>query len=167
MSPVSKYSLWEESTRVPLIIVCPNRYKASRSDLPVGLIDIYPTLVELCGLPAKSSNEGVSFVPLMSQSQPEWRHAIPTTYARGSIDTFDTKTAAKNYTVTRPIPMNGQILLLHVSIRRLLRSFAGNCRNGMRNTTPRQKRDPQRLVPATSGRKWHRKLTTSLQCLRG
>ena len=81
---VSKHSLWEESTRVPLIIVCPNRYNASRSDLPVGLIDIYPTLVELCGLPAKSSNEGVSLVPLMSQAQPEWRHAIPTTYARGS-----------------------------------------------------------------------------------
>jgi arylsulfatase A-like enzyme len=81
---VSKHSLWEESTRVPLIIVRPNKYKASQSDLPVGLIDIYPTLVELCGLPAKSSNEGVSLVPLMNKSQTEWRHAIPTTYARGS-----------------------------------------------------------------------------------
>ncbi|MEO2019258.1 MAG: sulfatase/phosphatase domain-containing protein [Fuerstiella sp.] len=58
--------------------------KASRCDLPVGLIDIYPTLVDLCGLPQKSSNEGVSLVPLLNQAQPEWRFAIPTTYARGN-----------------------------------------------------------------------------------
>ena len=81
---VSKHSLWEESTRVPLIVYRPNRGKASQCDLPVGLIDIYPTLVELCDLPKKTSNEGISLVPLLDKSQPEWRFAIPTTYARGS-----------------------------------------------------------------------------------
>ena len=46
-----KNSLWQESTRVPLIVRAPG---AARQDaicsLPVSLIDLYPTLVELCGL---------------------------------------------------------------------------------------------------------------------
>ena len=46
-----KNSLWQESTRVPLIIRAPGVSKpASVSDQPVSLIDIFPTLNDLCGL---------------------------------------------------------------------------------------------------------------------
>ena len=46
-----KNSLWQESTRVPLIIRAPGVAQGSgRSDQPVSLIDIYPTLIDLCGL---------------------------------------------------------------------------------------------------------------------
>ena len=47
-----KNSLWQESTRVPLIIRAPGvSQPGAASELPVSLIDIYPTLLDLCGLP--------------------------------------------------------------------------------------------------------------------
>ena len=46
-----KGSPWEESTRVPMVIRVPGMTKpASRCGHPVSLIDLYPTLVDLCGL---------------------------------------------------------------------------------------------------------------------
>ena len=46
-----KNSLWEESTRVPLVIRAPGVAKPGGiAGQPVSLIDIYPTLVDLCGL---------------------------------------------------------------------------------------------------------------------
>ena len=46
-----KNALWEESTRVPLIIRAPNvAIPGGIAEHPVSLIDIYPTLVDLCGL---------------------------------------------------------------------------------------------------------------------
>ena len=81
---VAKHSLWEESTRVPLIIVQPGHSHANLVHQPVGLIDIYPTILELCGLPAKATNEGRSLVPLINDPNTEWRTAIRTTYARGN-----------------------------------------------------------------------------------
>ena len=87
---VSKHSLWEESTRVPMIIVPSNtdlRFKeppAKTCSRPVGLIDIYPTLLELCELPARDANEGHSVVSLMKDPESNWRYSILTTYARGN-----------------------------------------------------------------------------------
>lgn len=46
-----KNSLWQEATRVPLIVVDPRIASAGKAcSRPVSLIDIYPTLVDLCGL---------------------------------------------------------------------------------------------------------------------
>ncbi len=46
-----KNSPWEESTRVPLIIRAPGITQAGKvADHPVSLIDLYPTLIDLCGL---------------------------------------------------------------------------------------------------------------------
>ena len=85
---VSKHSLWEESTRVPFVILPPGNSElrkkvAGRSSLkPVELIDLYPTLTDMCGLPPKASNEGRSLVPLMEDPLMEWRFSALTTYAR-------------------------------------------------------------------------------------
>ena len=47
-----KNSLWQESTRIPLVIRAPGESRAGHStDLPVSLIDLYPTLIDLCDLP--------------------------------------------------------------------------------------------------------------------
>ena len=56
-----KQALWEESTRVPLSFYVPGAANSgSRCDAAVSLIDIYPTLVELCSLPAMKGLEGTS-----------------------------------------------------------------------------------------------------------
>ena len=43
-----------------------------RTDRVVGLIDIYPTLVDLCGLPPNEKVEGRSLKPLLMDRQAEW-----------------------------------------------------------------------------------------------
>ncbi len=61
-----KSTLWEESTRVPLIVVAPGVTAAGGvSGRPVSLIDLYPTLAELAGLRAPSDLDGESLVPLL------------------------------------------------------------------------------------------------------
>ena len=51
-----KNSLWQESTRVPFIIRAPGVSKAGGScELPVSLVDLYPTLLDLCGLPVDTT----------------------------------------------------------------------------------------------------------------
>jgi len=61
-----KSTLWAEATRVPLIIVAPDMEGNGRtSSRPVSLIDIYPTLIELCALPAKPELDGLSLAPLL------------------------------------------------------------------------------------------------------
>jgi arylsulfatase A-like enzyme len=47
-------------------------------------MSLYPTLVELCGLPAKAENEGVSLVPLLRDPAARWGHAAITTHGRGN-----------------------------------------------------------------------------------
>ena len=87
---VSKHSLWEESTRVPLVVAAAksqnNRFgKAGQlCSKPVGLIDLYPTMLEMCGLPAKKSNQGDSLVPLLKNPSADWRFATLTTYAHSN-----------------------------------------------------------------------------------
>jgi len=75
----AKRTLWEETTRVPLIMAGPgiNRGTCSR---PVGLIDIFPTLTEVCGLPAKEDLEGQSLTPLLNDPQKEWSRPALTTF---------------------------------------------------------------------------------------
>jgi arylsulfatase A-like enzyme len=79
-----KFVLWEEATRVPLIIVPPRgRSVVPRVDEPVSLIDIFPTLFDLCGLPPVQGVDGLSLVgSMIGQSE---RHApVLTTWLRGN-----------------------------------------------------------------------------------
>ncbi|OAM89699.1 sulfatase [Termitidicoccus mucosus] len=59
-----KTTCYESDTRVPFIIATPDgRPRGVRTDALVELLDIYPTLVELCGLPPREKLEGRSLVP--------------------------------------------------------------------------------------------------------
>ncbi|MGJ8641873.1 MAG: sulfatase [Luteolibacter sp.] len=73
-----KHTLWERSGRAPLIFKLPPSMKGEQSqgrcDQIVGLIDIYPTLVDLCSLPANDKVVGRSLKPLLENPQTEWDH---------------------------------------------------------------------------------------------
>ena len=59
-----KQALWEESTRVPLAFRLPKSVNGGRScDRAVSLLDIYPTLLDLCNLPKVKGLEGTSLLP--------------------------------------------------------------------------------------------------------
>ncbi|MGB3585924.1 MAG: sulfatase [Tunicatimonas sp.] len=74
-----KNTLWERSTRVPLIFAGPGVSVGAQSSQPAELLDMYPTLVELAGLPAKSGLEGISLVPQLKKADtPRKRPAITT-----------------------------------------------------------------------------------------
>jgi arylsulfatase A-like enzyme len=80
-----KFTLWEESTRVPLVFVAPGITRAStRCSRPASLLDVYPTLADLTGLKGPDHLEGVSLVPqLRNVEAPRKRPAI-CTYCKGN-----------------------------------------------------------------------------------
>lgn len=68
-----KNVLWDQSTRVPLIVRAPGVTKAkTKSPRTVEMLDLYPTLTELAGLPHYARNEGKSLVPLLKQPTAKW-----------------------------------------------------------------------------------------------
>ncbi len=65
-----KWSLWDSGARVPFIMRAPGMNPPEhRCDEGVGLIDIYPTLLELCDLPEVAGLSGVSLGGLLSGEQ--------------------------------------------------------------------------------------------------
>jgi arylsulfatase A-like enzyme len=80
-----KFTLWEEATRVPLIIRVPGVTEAgAQCRRAVNLVDLYPTLVELCGLPERSDLEGHSLTPLLRDPEASWSHGSLTTWGRAN-----------------------------------------------------------------------------------
>lgn len=68
---LGEHSLWckttnyELDTRVPLLVAAPGITGGKRVGGLVELLDVYPSLVDLCGLPSAAGVEGQSFVPLL------------------------------------------------------------------------------------------------------
>ncbi|MFT6809270.1 MAG: arylsulfatase A-like enzyme [Saprospiraceae bacterium] len=58
-----KATLWEQVTRVPLIVSGPNVKGGTSCTQAVSLLDIYPTLIEMCNLESVDGLEGESLVP--------------------------------------------------------------------------------------------------------
>ncbi len=67
-----KQALWEESTKVPLFYKLPGQSEGFKCDEAVSLLDIYPTLAEICNLPEAPKLEGNSIVPLLEDPGLEW-----------------------------------------------------------------------------------------------
>lgn len=77
----AKRTLWEESTRVPLIVAGPGIAPGKPCREAVSLLDVYPTLIELCDLPANKRLEGLSLVPqLKDPTTVRERPAITSSY---------------------------------------------------------------------------------------
>jgi choline-sulfatase len=69
------YELWEELTRVPLIVHVPG-VTARRIDLPRSQIDLAPTVLELMGVERSGDLSGVSLVPEIRSRTPERRTVV-------------------------------------------------------------------------------------------
>ena len=74
-----KNTLWDRSTRVPLVFAGPGVKAGQRSNRPAELLDMYPTLSELCGLEVPDHLEGLSLLPQLKNAKaPRSRPAITT-----------------------------------------------------------------------------------------
>ncbi|PWH84463.1 sulfatase [Algibacter marinivivus] len=65
----AKHALWETATKAPLMFAGPNLPKGKKITAPVEMLSIYPTLLELSGLPAYKRNEGKSLVTMMQKDE--------------------------------------------------------------------------------------------------
>lgn len=63
-----KNTLWEPSTRVPLIFAGPGSAKGVKCTEPVELLDIFPTLCELAGVPLPKQLEGHTLTPQLKDA---------------------------------------------------------------------------------------------------
>ena len=72
----TKHTAYETSTRVPLLVSAPGMATAGRGTRAlVELVDLYPTLADVCGLPAPARVEGASFKPLLADPSRAWKPA--------------------------------------------------------------------------------------------
>lgn len=82
---IEKFALWEKTNHIPMIVVAPGITKpGSHCDRPVDLSALYPTLLELCDLPADKKCDGVSLVPLLEDPAVAWNRPALMTYMRGN-----------------------------------------------------------------------------------
>lgn len=65
----AKHALWETATKAPLMFSAPQLPKGKVVESPAEMLSIYPTLLELCGLPKYNRVEGKSLVPTMLSDQ--------------------------------------------------------------------------------------------------
>ena len=75
-----KFALWEEATRNGMMFAGPGVKAGQRCDTPVGLIDIYPTLVDLCGVTPKEGLDGLSLRPLLDDPNAKRERPALTTH---------------------------------------------------------------------------------------
>ena len=77
-----KHTLWRESTQLPLIMHLPGMNEKQECFRNVNLIDLYPTLIDICHLPPKKL-DGKSIKPLFENPELQWEPTL-TTFQKGN-----------------------------------------------------------------------------------
>jgi|GEM_PF-249835 len=94
-----KQSLFENATRVPLILATPEqKAKGSVCHRTVELLDLYPTLAELCGLKPLQPLDGRSLKPLLDDPQAAWDKPAFSQVWRGHFAGYSVRTERWRYT---------------------------------------------------------------------
>ena len=90
-----KTTLFENATHVPLIVAGPGVKAVGQSTkAPTEMIDIYPTLADLCSVRPPASLSGLSLAKVLDDPAASHRHAAFTQYATG----YSIRTARYRYT---------------------------------------------------------------------
>lgn len=94
-----KRKAFERSARIPLIIAAPGLTKGGASGRTVELLDLYPTLADLCGLMPPEKLEGRSLRPLITDPDAEWdKPAITQVYHNQNAWGYSIRTERWRYT---------------------------------------------------------------------
>jgi arylsulfatase A-like enzyme len=79
-----KHTIFEWALRSLFVVRAPGYAQNATCNKVVSAIDIYPTILELCSLPAGSSPEGKSLVPLLKNPEdPQWDNVAYSYYRHG------------------------------------------------------------------------------------
>jgi arylsulfatase A-like enzyme len=79
-----KHNNYEGATRAPLVVAVPGqRNQGAKCDALVEFVDIYPSLAQICGLPAPVGTEGRSFQPLLDNPQATIKESGCSWYPKG------------------------------------------------------------------------------------
>ncbi|MBM3861826.1 MAG: sulfatase [Verrucomicrobia bacterium] len=125
-----KNTLWERSTRVPFIFAGPGVKAGQRCAQPAELLDIYPTLIELCKLTPRTDLEGISLVPQLKNaaakrdrpaitSHNQGNHGIRSErwryirYADGTEELYDMKSDPNEWTNLAGNPKYAAVIAQH------------------------------------------------------
>ena len=145
----NKNTLFELTARTPMIVYRPGMKAAGQScSRLVEFVDIFPTLTELCGLPAPAVLEGRSFAPLLDDPRQHWKEAAFTQLVRGPVEgrsvrterwryiewdrgqkgaeLYDHETDPREYTNVASDPAHGQLI---ARLRALLRGMSKGAPN--------------------------------------
>jgi uncharacterized sulfatase len=94
-----KQSVFENSARVPLIISAPGQKSTGKaSQRTVELLDIYPTLADLCALTPPSNLAGKSLRPLLDNPAAAWNKPAFSQVWRGGFGGYSVRTERWRYT---------------------------------------------------------------------
>ncbi len=69
-----KRDLYEGGIRVPFIVYLPGKIRSSVIDKPAALWDMYPTFLQIAGVPVKKKIDGISLVPTLFQTGKQKQH---------------------------------------------------------------------------------------------
>ena len=74
---------------MPLMVRLPGMAERQDTRRAVNLIDLYPTLIELCGLPTKPELDGRSFGPVLADPTVAWDYPTMTVLKEGGASVRD------------------------------------------------------------------------------
>ena len=127
-----KFALWRQASRVPLIFAGPGIEGGGVCDRPASLLDIYPTLIELCGLGDGGRLDGESLFPFLSEpgadedrmvvvthgpgnhavQSRDWRYIR---YKDGSEELYDHRSDPDEFTNLAPLPEHRNVMDEHAA----------------------------------------------------